>query len=248
MHNSDSVCFKTLYSVHFWLQNVHSDPTKCTVFILVFETWSLFTVCYNYDCFVYRATHYKIVFSFKIIYASPTCFGMSYAIIRGFVVQNQVLLCLASYIFGLFVSVLFSLLHSWFVYDDVFYVCCIILLYYLVVWWFLLCFIYMLTYFLVALVSLFTTVLGPSVVVPFFAAMLISSGCCVCDLFLRLLLLHYLDHCVYFDSVWFVFLDSCSLEQYIKCIEISLYTQWHPACFNQACGHLQGCKIWRMYT
>ena len=111
----------------------------------------------QYGYFVYLATHYKIVFSFKIIYASPACFGAFYAFIRGFVVENQVLLCIGSYVFGLSVavdSVLFSLLHSWLVYDDVFYVCSVVFL----CKRFILSFIYMLTYFLVALVSFFTTV------------------------------------------------------------------------------------------
>jgi hypothetical protein len=93
---------------------------------------------------LYLATHYKIVFNwFRIIYASPTCFGASYAIIRGFVVENQVLLCIGSFVFGLTVvvdSVLFFLLRSWLVYDDVLYVCSIVLL----CEWFILCFIYML--------------------------------------------------------------------------------------------------------
>jgi hypothetical protein len=30
--------FKILYSIHFWLQNVHNAPTKYTVFIPVFKT------------------------------------------------------------------------------------------------------------------------------------------------------------------------------------------------------------------
>ena len=57
------------------------------------------------DILIYLATYYKIVFSFKIIYASPTCFGPSCAIIRGFVVENQVLLCIGSFVFGLTVVV-----------------------------------------------------------------------------------------------------------------------------------------------
>jgi hypothetical protein len=53
------------------------------------------------DIFIYLATHYKIVSSFKIIYASPAGFGTSYAITRGFVVENQVLLCIGSLVFCL---------------------------------------------------------------------------------------------------------------------------------------------------
>ena len=126
------------------------------------------------DIFIYLATHYKIVFSFKTIYASPICFGASCAIIRRFVVENQVLICIGRFVFGLTVvvdSVLFPFLRSWLVYEDAFYVCSIVLLYE----WFILCFIYMFTYFSVALV-------------PFFAATLSLGGRCVSDLFLRLLL------------------------------------------------------------
>ena len=98
-------------------QSVHNDPTRCTFFILVLKR------IYNllqYGYFVYFATHHKIVFSFKIIYTSPTCFGGFYAIIRGFVDENQVLLCIGSYVFSLSVlvdSALFSLLPSWLVFN-----------------------------------------------------------------------------------------------------------------------------------
>jgi hypothetical protein len=118
----------------FLLQNVHNNPTKCTIFILVFKLktyWILVTIM---GIFIYLATHYKIVFSFKIIYVSPTCFGVSFAIIRKFVVENQILLCVGSFVFGLAVVVVsvlfFCCVPDWFMIT--FFMCCVF--YCLVVW------------------------------------------------------------------------------------------------------------------
>jgi hypothetical protein len=98
---------------------------------------------------------------------------------QGFVVENQVLLCLGSYVFCLsvvVVSVLLSLLSSWLA-VMIFFMCVL-----------LSCCVNMLTYFLVAMLPFFMLCSAP-VGVQFFATTLNPSGRFVCALFLRLLLL-----------------------------------------------------------
>jgi hypothetical protein len=66
----------------------------------------------------------KLFLVLKLFIRPQTCFGVFYAIVRGFVIENQVLFCIGSYVFCLSVAVntaLFSLLPSWLVYDEAFY-------------------------------------------------------------------------------------------------------------------------------
>jgi hypothetical protein len=77
---------------------------------------------------------------------------------------------------------------------------------------------------------------------------LIYTNCC-----LKVLMLKYYNKEImcwnYFGS--YVILDSLFIWIYMimvpakahKYIEINLYTQWMPTCFDQPCGHLQGCEI-----